>query len=543
MYRIMIVDDEPAVRKGLLNFIKWDNMDCCIVCESDNGIDARSKIAAFSPDIIISDIKMPGLNGIELSKHVYEKYPGIKVILLTGYSEFTFAQSAVKYGVVDFVLKPTTTEDIVDAVEKAKRIISRENEQKKKILTLESRINSNLSEAREKFFQDIINGSLTDPNIIADKLKVLDISLESYYTIVYEIDDFRNRDGNPSAEEINREEFNRFISSVRNLLSLSFKNNRHYNISLSCRLLCTVICFSNEESSECMQKILSACEEILDMISNFSDFTVSIGISSIHSGALQLPASYNEALKSLTYKFYSEGHTNEGHIFIYSDYLSNQAQMEERVIEDYIHKILEYLKAGNDNAAIHVLNELIKKQKSFRQPIDYVINIGILICLECSRLLLNHNMSITKIMQNSGSLYKQILQSSTMDSLYTILTEVVRSTSKFLSSLQRQNNYIIKKAMEYIKNNYTRNIRHQSIAEYVHVNKSYLSRLFHKETGETLTDAITRIRIEKAKELLANTNIKTYEVAFMVGIDDPAYFSVLFKKMTGLSPTEYKNSL
>ena len=97
--------------------------------------------------------------------------------------------------------------------------------------------------------------------------------------------------------------------------------------------------------------------------------------------------------------------------------------------------------------------------------------------------------------------------------------------------------------MEYIRNHYTQNIKHQLIAEYVHVNKSYLSRLFHKETGETLTDAINRIRVEKAKELLADTNIKTYEAASMVGIDDPAYFSVLFKKMTGLSPTEYKNNL
>lgn len=221
----------------------------------------------------------------------------------------------------------------------------------------------------------------------------------------------------------------------------------------------------------------------------------------------------------------------------------NRTPIEEQAIDNYINKIIECIQAGNHDAAIFALLELLKKQKSFRQPIDYIMNTSILICSECSKLLLNHNLNMTKILNNSGNLYKDILQSSSIDGLRAILTEVIISTSRFLGSSQRQNNYIIKKTMEYIKNHYTQNIKHQLIAEYVHVNKSYLSRLFHKETGETLTDAINRIRVEKAKELLANTNIKTYEVASMVGIEDPAYFSVLFKKMTGLSPTEYKNSL
>jgi Response regulator containing CheY-like receiver domain and AraC-type DNA-binding domain len=533
MYRIMIVDDEPFIRKGLQNFIRWDEIDCEIVCEADNGIDAQNKLSAFLPDIIISDIKMPGLNGIALSKFVYENYSEIKVILLTGYSDFSYAQAAVKYGVVDFVLKPTSTEDILAAVCKAKALISQKKEQDIKMSTLENKISINYSDITEKFFQDIINGTLIDTKTISDKLLTLGISLKSYYTIVYEINNFKNKDTLTTPEEVNR-----FILAVKNLLSLGFKDNTHYNIFLNSHLLCTIICFNNEEDSECMQKILLKCEEILDLVRNFMNFSIAIGISNAHSTVSQIPAAYNEAMKSLANKFYSDGN-----IFIYSDYLTNQTQIEENVIDNYIEKIKLYIQEGNYDDAIITLKELLEKQKSFKQPIDYIMNTSILICSECSKLLANHNLSLTKIMGDSDDLYKQILQSKTMDSLALLLTEILKSSSQFFSSTQRQNNYIIRKTTEYIKDHYTQTIKLQLIAEHVHVNSSYLSRLFRKETGETITDAIARFRIEKAKELLANTNIKAYEVASMVGIEDSAYFSLLFKKITGLSPLKYKNNL
>jgi len=124
--------------------------------------------------------------------------------------------------------------------------------------------------------------------------------------------------------------------------------------------------------------------------------------------------------------------------------------------------------------------------------------------------------------------------------LEIILAEVISCTSDTLSSSKKINNYIVTKVMEYIEANYTKNIKTNMIADFVHVNSSYLSRLFKKETGETITEVINKYRVDKAKELLSNKNIRTYEVASLVGIDDSTYFSQVFKKYAGLSPTEYR---
>ena len=119
MLRVMIVDNEAAIRKGLIHCIHWEELGCQIAAQAEDGVAALEQIASASPDIIIRDIRMPGMDGLELAQAVSERYPHIKVIILTGYPDFSYAQRAIQYHVVDFVLKPTTVENLTHAVEKA----------------------------------------------------------------------------------------------------------------------------------------------------------------------------------------------------------------------------------------------------------------------------------------------------------------------------------------------------------------------------------------------------------------------------------------
>jgi two-component system response regulator YesN len=214
--------------------------------------------------------------------------------------------------------------------------------------------------------------------------------------------------------------------------------------------------------------------------------------------------------------------------------------LDRKSEQHYIDTIIDSIKLNHPEAALSAMYEFIDVLKSSRQPIKYIKNVGILIASLCFKLLSSHHVKISEEMERSSKSYTDILSSDSISDLISILEKVILSTIDTLTHLSSQNNYIIKKIMRYIESNYMHQIKLKDLAELVHVNSSYLSRLIKSETGSTLTEIITGLRIEKAKELLALGHMKTYEIATNVGIEDPAYFSQVFKKCTGLSPSEFK---
>lgn len=157
LYTVMIVDDEPIVRKGLISFIDWPQLECKIVYEAANGIEAFNKTAELSPDIIISDIKMPGMNGLELAEKIRQDFPSTKIILLTGYSDFYYAQAAIKHGVIDYVLKASAIENISSAVEKTKKIIDMERTTNLRLQNIERVIDAGLADVTASLDKVSIN--------------------------------------------------------------------------------------------------------------------------------------------------------------------------------------------------------------------------------------------------------------------------------------------------------------------------------------------------------------------------------------------------
>lgn len=535
MYRVMIVDDEPIIRKGLKSFIKWEELECEVVYEAVDGIDARDNLDNSRPDIVIADIKMPELNGLELAQYIRENHPLIKVIILTGYSDFYFAQSAIKYDVVDFVLKPTSTEKILEGLSKAKELLKQQNEDRLKFQALESKVNYSIAELREKLINDIINEVITDPYTLEMKIKELDIGLENYIMLLYEIDTYKVTEDNATAGDQNK-----LTLTLKNLLPLAFKNYRHYNTFIGSRLICSIISFEQDAYCGCIKELLPVCEEILEMVENFINIKISIGISSMHNRLPDMPKAYDEALKALSDKFY-----NGNSIFIYQKSFDRELSAGAPGLNHNIDidHIIGFIHSGNQADAIDAMNKFLEKQSTYKQPIGIIKNLCILICSLCYKLMMNYSIYVEMSASDiPDDIYRQIFESISINQLSEILAKVIKFTVLQLEKDRKLDNYIISKVKNYMQDNYSSNINLQSIANHVHVNSSYLSRLFHQKTGETITKTLTGIRIEKAAELLKNPEIKSYEVAARVGFDDPSYFAQAFKKHTGLSPKEYKHT-
>lgn len=531
MYKVIVVDDEPVIRQGMLCFINWESLSCTIVYEAGNGIEANEYIKSNPVDIIIADIKMPGMDGIELAKNIYEQYPNIKVIILTAFADFSYAQQAIKYNVVDFVIKTNPSEKIPEAIQKAKELIESEKDRERKLEMLKSKINDNISEISEKFLKDIINGIVINPSVIAGKVKELDIKLDNYFLIAYEI--------NKSSEETTDdsiEEHNKFIFSVKNFLSLAFKDYYHYTIIMNKNMLITIVSFSNYSSSKCTQSLLMTCNEILSMADGFMKLTINIGISSVHKHISELPKAYSEANEALAGSFY-----NDNQVSVYLAQSNMHISTKVINIHEYADKIVSNIQNGNYSGAISFLLELFDKYRKNKEPIENIKVSSLLICSQCFRILGNYKLNIQDYMSNETNVYKLIQDSKSINALSPIICNVIKSTSNIITDNEKQYNYLVREVNRYIRDNYSTNIGLQSIADFVHVNSSYLSRLYKKETGVSIIDSINKYRIEMAKKLLKDPANKIFEVAVSVGIEDATYFTHVFTKYVGMSPKEYKS--
>lgn len=531
MYNVLIVDDEAVIRKGLQCFVNWEDLDCRIVCEATNGIEAIECLKKNDIDIVISDIRMPGLDGLELAKYVDSNCPCIKTIILTAYADFSYAQSAIKYNVVDFVIKTNPSERIPEAVNKAKDLIEQEKEKENQLKLLENKLKENTSEISEKFVKDIINGIVFNPELINDKLIQNGIQLDNYFLIVFEI-------SNPSFESNeNSEDHNKFISSVKNFLQLAFKSYRHYAFVMSKNVLFTLVSFTNSNASICTQSLLVTCNEVLAMLDSFVKFTISIGISAMHKSTHEIPLAYNEALEASNSNFY---HNNK--VSVYTSLTGIPRNSIYIQIHKYNDAIVNNIQHGNFNTALEGITELFEKFQENKEPIEQIKISNMLLCSLCFRLLANLSLDMDNIEISEADIYKQIQQCRSIQSLLRILTNVINSISRLIAENRKQYSLIVREVNTYLHENYNKNINLQSIAEHVHVNSSYLSRLFKKETGMSVIDTLNKLRIEKAKQLLMNPKNKIFEVASEVGIDDPTYFTHVFVKYAGISPKEYRDS-
>jgi two-component system response regulator YesN len=530
MYNVIIVDDEPFVLNGLIHFIDWGSLECNILCYAEDGIEAMAKIQSSPPDIVITDIKMPGIDGIGLTKYLYENYPEVKVIILTGYADFNYAKEAIKYNVVDFVLKPAFTEKIIEAVNKAKETIIEQKEIKIRLDRQENKINDLSLEVREKYVYDLISGVMIDTEEILQKAEQLNLVIENYYVLLFQI--------NKKAADIKQKEQSHFNHSIKNYISLSFKAYNHYSFFFNRQTLCSVVSFGTDAGLEQIQTLVMLCEKMLQTVRNNSQFEISVGISSMHKCMHEMSFAYEEANRFLSDSFFQESNLS-----IFSNYVKNQSPSERKVINSYLDRIMDFIASGKSADAVSSMNELLKGKIIPRPSLDQAKGIGISLCYLCSHLLGNHSLRLLDILDNGEYSYKHIAECKSSSSMSTILAGLIHSVSDCLFSSNKVNSGVVNMVMEYIHKNYNHDITLNLIANYVHLNSSYLSRVFCKMTGKTIVEVVNGARIEKAKEMLAKNEIKISEIASLVGIEDANYFSQLFRKRTGMTPSEYKRAI
>lgn len=531
MYRIIIADDEDNVREGIRDSLKWDELGFEFVGDFVNGRDLLQSFEQLQPDVVLTDINMPLVDGLEVTRYLFEHYPQTKIIILTGYDEFEYAQQALKLKVHDYILKPNTSDELSQILSKVKADLDDENRKVEDLSKLKQQLRESLPLVRERFLNQLVTGELRESKL-EDKFAYLDIHLTGNYYVVAVIDVDDHGELQRFYPESESELLYFAVCNIsgeiiaRKKNGIVFQNNNEK----------TIVILFGESMETLYEEAVQILEEINRSVREYLRFTVSIGVGDVYGSLNKIHHSYKRASSALDYRFF----LGKNRIIHIGDI---EGGLGESIPHDkhWERKLATTLKSGTQQEIASIVERIIANLKESYLPMDrcYIhiqqIIVSILDVLEELEI---HETQITF----GSSPLTDIYGLKTLDEVEDWLKNYcLRTTGIILETRNNACKMQALKAEEYIKQNYAdTNMSMDIVCKYLALSVSYFSLIFKNHTGETFISYLTRIRVEKAKELLKCTELKTYEIADRIGYADPHYFNLIFKKATGMTPTVYR---
>ena len=487
LYKILLVDDEEEVRKSIIKKINWEEEGFLVVGDAENGVEALEKIENLNPDLVFTDIRMPYMDGLELINEINIRYPLIKSIIFSGFDDFDYAKEAIKMGVIEYVLR------------KVHKSMDEELDKKRDIERLRRGYQASIPILREQFLNGIIHGSISASEIDY-AMSEYDINLNNadrYIVAAVHIDDM-------DSSIVDKE-----------LIPISVKVNLLENLKY--KLQAEVFSMYSETSiviltglPEKMSKnyIMSILTEAIRDVNRAIGVNLTIGLGISVKDITDLHRSYTLAKEALGYR----GIVGSGEVIYIKDMepvKSDKLKFEDIEAKEYIN----ILKFGSDESIAEYVEKIASKLKESKvhssQYQSYMINvINIIISL----------------VQDYG-LELSVLTKTATD--YIDLLDKIKDTGGFREWLLEASINIAHKIRE-------------KLCKHLHVSVARFSTNFKKDMGISYVNFLTNVRLQKAVELLKTTDEKTYIIAEMVGYADQNYFSYVFKKKYGVSPSKYR---
>lgn len=542
MIRILIVDDELIVRVGIKSMIDWNSHGYQIVGEAADGEAALEMIPALEPHIVLTDIKMPKIDGIELIKNIKGKYEFIKIVVLSCHNDFDYVKQAMKLGASDYILKLSMRrEELLDVMNGLKGQIEESKRHMSEVGLLHRKINANMDAIKEKFFRKVINGTCLQTQDLYHEAKDLNIRFCDGGYIV-------------SVTQINKwADTGKKVKLESDLLRYSILNIMEEIISKD--PIGDVFADSNDrfvtiytikkntgDFSSIKEKIRQLVSHIHDSLQIYLNVNVSTGICGrTVSGINRIYEAYNEALEASEHRFYF----NDNKIIFFGEF-NYTGEIFKYFHTSMQKKIYKYLQLGEIDEASSEIGKIF-------DLLMETMNISPNEIRRMSKQIINVFSQIIGELNISDDMGRPIdfdLKNREIDNSENIFMLkkwfgecIIEYTGYYHKILKGAYTEEILKLKQHISENYYKNISLEQAAGFLNVDRNYFCNIFKKETGETFTDYLVNVRMEKARKLLKNTSMKNYEIATEVGYDNFNYFSTVFKKVTGVSPNVYRKGL
>lgn len=542
MNTLVIVDDEPSVVNGLRTHVDWAAQGIELIGTADDGDTGLALIRELKPDIVLTDVQMPSMDGIRMAAEVRALLPETKIVFISGHNDADYLRSALQMHAADYIFKPVSRKELSVVMGKVTAALDAENRERNRITEMQIKLTQSMPLLREKFLLSVISDGIQTASI-QDKLEFLglpQLAAEGYILMVIVLDDV------PEVLDTRSEQERQLLSYmvlniIQELVDLQMRGvtfekepGEYVGILLNRQL-------PPQESGESPEnELLVLAESIRSNLRKWLKLSVTIGVGEGVERLSEVPSSYKQAREAADQKWY----LGKNRILTMDNIASGGSgeDLRYRFEPEWGERVWSALKSGDRErlqAGLADLFSLLGQNQG--QRARYAQNVSLHLILKSSQVLLELGGMTEEWETRELAAWKQVMGQETMQELLQYTEAYLLQVCDFaLMKRSGKAGEVIERVRRLIGERYPENLTVADIAVGVYLSPTYVRLLFKQETGETLFEYLTRVRIEQAKSLLRDPQIKFYEICYAVGYSDPSHFSRLFKKITGTTPSAYR---
>ena len=533
--QVMILDDEPIILDGLCSF-PWKDYGCKVAAVAKNGVEGMRKLEETVPDLILSDVKMPGMDGLEFSGRAKEKYPDTTVVILTGYDNFKYAQQAIRIGVKEYLLKPVDYEGMKEMILRLSEEIREKKAKQKQVHDLQKYFQSSLPELRSKFVGNLLHGRIQGRAEMRAQEDSFHLHIEKYHVCVRRkfkeerIDKCDKWIEEFACINIFEEIFHKFQMEV-----LSDYNTAamEYNF---------ILMFPKEEENlECIKRVVEACAEIQQEMDKYLNFSMNFGISSICEDGYLANVQYRQAQKACRQC-----------VYLGKNVILKYDEMQYENQEEFV------ITTGEKTHFMMLLfqESFLKAEEELRmiysrapQNISAVKFSAMELLISCMKFpytcaveseIQNKNWNVSVLQDGVRRISECQNTERVVECLLSLFETMIKQNTE---GADERNKKLVQSILQYIDKNYSEDLSMEDLTEKFHVSRTYVSRLLKRYAGQSFLEYLTDVRFRHVEQFIQENKYKQYEIAEMVGYKDFGYYIKVFKKRYGITPNEYKKHI
>ncbi|RIX52472.1 response regulator [Paenibacillus nanensis] len=520
MYNVLLVDDEELDLEGMKRFIPWSELGMVVKGSVNNALSACEVIEQHSIDILVSDVNMPYMSGLELARIALQRRPGMRIIFVSGYQEFSYVQQALSLKAYSYVLKPMDDSELIASLMKVKRDLDEEQKRRE----VEEAYQQMIPMAKNELLQRLFEGEdPSDREFRASLNKSHELHLVSWpaQAVVIELDAMPGTGPSyDSQHELSRLFHQQFHEAIRPYGAIPYCKLNPQRIAMI---------VDAEDIDAKLAAIITAAQRKLPV-------TLTAGLGAPVQGLEQIPESYRQAVQAVEGKMF----LGKGGVIKYEEVSCEPGMLDARMLEVHMNRLMHAMK---DYEVVQIYDEIDSLFQSFTvlRSKYTVHNLSSYIIWKLDQYLSAMNEDLFELLGIDIRKLDILLQFDTIKDIRTWLTHrIFEISERLLQKSSTKDSKFIRSVMKTIKDRMSENITLKDIAQHFSFSPSYLGFLIKEKSGHTFNELLVQVRMEKACELLKEPGVKIYEIADQVGYRYLPYFSRQFKEKFGMTPLEYR---
>ena len=529
MLRALLVEDNLYDRNGILNHIPWKDLGISEMDIGVNGAQGLAKAREHRPDIVITDISMPVMDGMEMIKKLGEEFPGIKYIIMSCHDEFDFVKAAINLNVSSYILKPVDLNELTEAVRKAVSEVKKEMNLRIDEQRLKEKLKNSLPALQSDLLREILHSKKPN-NDFQRRMQYLE--MEIHKDLVVAVVEY---DQSSAISSISEDEYLLSYILKNAFQDTFFPKITSYSYIMDYKSICCLITGNWETQEECYAQVIGYFMELKSSIQESTSSSLTIGLSNMTDSLFALPAAFREAYDSSRLKFYSAGNRIIAASEVKKELIDRPLNLGK--FQEHLTQALE----SDEKSAVKALMDKYASEFSQVEKSQIVSNCYAMVFL-IQEYFREHHIETQDIAKDPAPFWKAPDNFETISHVRSWMEKVLYSCWEYLQK-NRTSRYgvIIQQIRDKIDRDYATIDSISSMVKELYISPGYANVLFKQEVGMTIGDYLFQKKMEAAKEMLTDPHCRIYEVSDRLGYVSKSYFSAVFKEYTGLSPKEYRD--